>query len=63
VSTGGEFKNGALHFETTVNLADKSTNSLKQLARYGMQMSELLKKEEIVKNKSKQKIPFLAYNY
>jgi len=63
ISTGGEFENGSLHFETTVNLADKSTNSLKQLARYGMQMSELLKKEEMVNNKSKQKIPFLAYNY
>jgi hypothetical protein len=63
VSTGGEFKNGAINFETTVNLADKSTNSLKQLAKYGMQMSELIRKEGDVVNKSFQRIPFLAYNF
>lgn len=63
VSTGGEFKNGAVNFETTINLADKSTNSLKQLADYGMKMSELIKKEGDVVNKSFQRNPFLAYNY
>jgi hypothetical protein len=63
VSTGGEFKNGAVNFETSINLADKSTNSLKQLAKYGMQMSELIKKEGDVVNKSFQRNPFLAYNF
>lgn len=63
VSTGGDFKNGAINFETTVNLADKSTNSLEQLANYGIQMSELIKKESDVVNKSFQKNPFLAYNF
>jgi len=63
VSTGGEFKNGSVNFETTVNLGDKSTNSLKQLAKYSMQMSKLIKKDEYVKSKSSQKNPFLAYNF
>lgn len=63
VSTGGEFKNGSIHFETTVNLADKSTNSLKQLAKYGIQMSELIKKESDVVNTFFQRNPFLAYNH
>lgn len=63
VSTGGDFKNGAVNFETTIHLADESTNSLKQLAKYGAQMSELIKKDEYVKNKSFQKNPFLAYNF
>lgn len=63
VSTGGEFKNGAINFETSVNLADKSTNSLKQFAKYGMQMSELIKKEGDVVSKSFQRNPFLAYNF
>lgn len=63
VSTGGEFKNGCINFETTVNLADKSTNSLKQFAKYGTQMSELIKKEGDVVNKSFQRNPFLAYNF
>lgn len=63
VSTGGGFKNGAVQFETTVNLADKTTNSLKQLAKYGMQMTELAKKDEFVKNKFSPKYPFLAFNF
>lgn len=63
VSTGGEFKNGCVNFETTVNFADKSTNSLKQLAKYGMRMSQLIKKESDVVNGSFQKNPFLAYNF
>ena len=63
VSTGGEFKNGCINFETTVNLVDQSTNSLKQLAKYSMQMSALVKKDDYVKNKSSLKLPFLAYNF
>lgn len=63
VSTGGEFKNGAINFETQVNLADKSTNSLKQLANYGIQMSALIKKEADVVNISVRTNPFLAYNF
>jgi hypothetical protein len=63
VSTGGEFKNGSINFETSVNLADQSTNSLKQFAKYGTQMSELIKKEGDVVYKSFQRNPFLAYNY
>ena len=63
VSTGGEFKNGCINFETTVNLADQSTNSLKQFAKYGTQMSELIRKEGDVVYKSLQRNPFLAYNF
>ncbi|MGZ3851892.1 MAG: DUF4836 family protein [Flavisolibacter sp.] len=63
VSNGGEFKNGCINFETNVNLADQSTNSLKQLAKYSVQMSKLIKKDEYVGSKASLKIPFLAYNY
>jgi len=62
-STGGEFKNGSINFETNINLADKSTNSLRQFAKYSQQMSELITKDEFVKNTSISKIPFLAYNF
>jgi hypothetical protein len=63
VSTGGDFKNGAVNFETSVNLADQSTNSLKQLSKYSSQMSQLMKNDEYVKSKSPVKMPFLAYNF
>jgi hypothetical protein len=63
VSTGGDFKNGAVNFETSINLADKSTNSLKQLAKYSLQMAAFEKKDEYVKNGLSQKNPFLAYNF
>jgi hypothetical protein len=63
VSTGGEYQNGSINFETTVNLADPSTNSLKQLAKYGMQMSTLTKKEDYVKSRFSKVNPFLAYNF
>ena len=62
VSTGGEFKNGSVNFETSINLADKSTNSLRQFAKYSQQMSELITKDEYV-NTSVQKNPFLSYNF
>gem|GEM_PF-6646083 len=62
-STGGEFKNGSVNFETIVNLVDKSTNSLRQFAKYSQQMSELITKDQYVKNTSISKIPFLAYNF
>jgi len=63
VSNGGEFTNGCINFETSVNLADQSTNSLKQLAKYSVQMSQLIKKDEYVDNRLPLKIPFLAYNF
>jgi len=63
VSTGGDFTNGALHFETTVNLADGSTNSLKQLAKYSMEMSALTQRDEYVLNRLFQKNRFLAYKF
>jgi hypothetical protein len=36
--TGGEYKNGYMVFETTINMMDQSTNSLQQLAKYGAEM-------------------------
>jgi len=63
VSTGGDFKNGAVNFETSVNLADQSTNSLKQLSKYSSQMSQLMKKDEFATNRSPMKMPLLAYNF
>lgn len=63
VSTGGDFKNGALSFETTVNLADQSTNSLKQLARYSMQMSAFVENDEYVLNRLFRKNGLLAYKF
>jgi hypothetical protein len=63
VSTGGDFKNGAVNFETSINLADQSTNSLKQLSKYSSQMSQLMKTDEYVKSKSLVTMPFLAYNF
>jgi len=62
ISTGGEYKNGSVNFETTINLADKSTNSLRQFSKYSKQMSELITKDEYV-NISVQKNPFLSYNF
>jgi hypothetical protein len=63
VSTGGGFTNGALSFETTVNLADSSTNSLKQLAKYSMEMSALVQNDEYVLNRLFPKNRFLAYKF
>jgi hypothetical protein len=63
VSTGGDFTNGALRFETTVNLADQSTNSLKQLAKYSMEMSALVPRDEYVLNRLFRKNRLLAYNF
>lgn len=63
VSVGGEFADGAVRFETNVNLADKSTNSLRQFAKYSHQMAELVRKDEYAKNRSLQKNPFLSYNF
>jgi hypothetical protein len=63
VSVGGEFKNGSVNFETNINLADKSTNSLRQFAKYSEQMSKLITKDEYVNNRSFQKNPFLSYNF
>ena len=44
ISKGGEAKDGAIEFETNVNLVDKNTNSLKQLNNYIDQMYQLEKK-------------------
>jgi len=63
VSNGGEFRDGCINFDTNVNLADGSTNSLKQLAKYSVQMSQLIKKDEYATTKPSLKIPFLAYNF
>jgi len=63
VSVGGEFTNGAVSFETNVNLADKSTNSLRQFAKYSQQMAELVRKDDYAKNSSLQKNLFLSYNF
>jgi hypothetical protein len=63
VSTGGDFTNGALSFETTVNLSDQSTNSLKQLAKYSMEMSALAQRDEYVLNRLFPKNRFLAYKF
>jgi hypothetical protein len=63
VSTGGDFTNGALSFETTVSLADSSTNSLKQLAKYSMEMSALVQSDEYVLNRLFPKNRFLAYKF
>jgi hypothetical protein len=63
VSTGGDFTNSALIFETTVNLADQSTNSLKQLAKYSMEMSALAQRDEYVLNHLFPKNRFLAYKF
>lgn len=63
VSTGGDFSNGALSFETTVNLADGSTNSLKQLAKYSMEMSALVPSDELVLNRLFPKNRFVAYKF
>jgi len=62
ISTGGEFKNGSVNFETSINLADKSTNSLRQFSKYSQQMSGLITKDEYV-NTTVQKNPFLSYNF
>lgn len=63
VSTGGDFTNGALSFETTVNLADGSTNSLKQLAKYSMEMSALVPNDELVLNRLFPKNRFVAFKF
>jgi hypothetical protein len=63
VSTGGGFSNGAISFETTVNLADQTTNSLKQLAKYSLEMSALVPRDEYVLNRLFRKNRFLAYKF
>lgn len=63
VSTGGEFSEGCIHFETSVNLMDKSTNSLEQLAKYGIQMSALQKNDEYAHRPQGPKKRLLAYNF
>ena len=44
IMTGGDYKDGVVTADMTVNLVDKSTNSLKQLNRYIDQMNNLRKK-------------------
>lgn len=62
VSTGGDYKNGSLHFETTVNLVDKTSNSLKQLGKYSTQMAAFSDDRDYVKSKLFPKKFLLAYN-
>lgn len=50
VITGGEYKDGFIGFETTVNLMDKSTNSLQQLVNYAIQMMKARKQGEMAES-------------
>lgn len=45
VLKGGEFANGALNFTIEINMLDKSTNSLKQLNRYGVLVGDIMNRE------------------
>ncbi|HEU4470450.1 MAG TPA: DUF4836 family protein, partial [Flavisolibacter sp.] len=51
VGSGGEYKDGKAVVEFTINLVDKSKNSLKQIAEYGDKMSAIQRKkrEEMMK--------------
>jgi hypothetical protein len=62
-STGGDFKSGSLQFETTINLVDKTTNSLKQLGKYSTQMAAFADKEDYVTNRLFPKKTLLAYKF
>ena len=46
IATGGEYKNGAMDFEMTVNLVDKNVNSLKQLNQYINTMYKINKEKK-----------------
>ena len=49
VGTGGDYKNGVSSGEFSINLVDKSKNSLKQINEYANKMSAArkLKKKEV----------------